>query len=73
MKLTRIAKSAVSGNSGCPAVYTTDDPDTVVIQGNILDAESRGNLQQVLDDEDAVSIPTETILRAAKMIEEQQR
>lgn len=73
MKLTRIAKSIPSGNSGCPAVYTTDDPDTVVIQGNVLDAESRSNLQQVLEDEDAVSIPAETILRAAKMIEDQQR
>lgn len=69
MKLTRIAKNVTSGNGGCPSVYSTDDPETLVIQGNVLDEETRTNLQQVLVDEDAVAIPTETILRAAKLIE----
>jgi len=63
---------AGSGGSGCPSVYTTDDPDTLVVQGNVLDTDTRGGLQKVLDGEDAVTIPTETILRAAKMIEERQ-
>lgn len=70
MELTRIAKANGSGDSGCPAVYTTDDPDMVVIQGNVLDADTRANLQQVLDDEDAVTLPTETVLRAARLIED---
>jgi hypothetical protein len=62
----------MSGGSGCPSVYATEDPDTLVIQGNVLDPETRGNLQQVLDGEDAVAIPTETILRAARIIQDQQ-
>ena len=70
MNLTLIAKWIGSGGSGCPSVYTTDDPGTVVVQGNTLDRDTRDNLQHVLDGEDAVMIPTETILRAAKMIEE---
>lgn len=70
MNLFLLTKWIVSGSSGCPSVYETDDPETLVIQGNVLDAETRSNLAQVLDGEDAVAIPTETILRAAKMIED---
>jgi hypothetical protein len=69
MHLTLLAKWIASGGSGCPSVYATDDPKVMVIQGNVLDSETRANLQQVLDGEDAVAIPTETILRAAKLIE----
>lgn len=71
MELNRIAKDVTSGNGGCPSVYTTDDPEMLVIQGNVLDEDTRTNLQQVLAGEDAVAIPTETILRAAKIIEDQ--
>lgn len=71
MPLTLITKWMYSGGSGCPSVYATDDPEMLVIQGNVLDAATRNDLQQVLDGEDAVTIPTETILRAAKMIQEQ--
>jgi hypothetical protein len=67
-----IATWAGSGGSGCPSVYTTEDPETLVIQGNVLDSETRDGLQKVLDGEDAVTVPTETILRAARMIEERQ-
>lgn len=71
MNLMLITKWSSSGGSGCPSVYSTDDPDTLVIQGNTLDADTRGNLQQVLDGEDAITVPTETILRAARMIQDQ--
>ena len=57
-----------SGSSACPSVYTTDDPEMLVIQGNMLDDSTRARLVNHLDGEDAVSIPTETILRAADMI-----
>lgn len=70
MNLELIAKWVVSGSSGCPSVYATDDPDILVVQGTTLDAETRANLHQVLDGEDAVAIPKETILRAARLIEE---
>lgn len=72
MELELIAKWILSGGSGCPSVYATDDPNTLVIQGNALDDATRGNLANVLDGEDAVTIPTETILRAAKLIQERQ-
>ncbi len=71
MSLTLIAKWVASGGSGCPSVYATDDPEVLVVQGNVLDAATRDDLQQVLRGEDAVSIPKETILRAAKLIQEQ--
>lgn len=70
MILTLLAKWIHSGGSGCPSVYATDDPEMLVIQGNTLDADTRARLQQVLDGEDAVAIPTETILRAARMIQD---
>ncbi|MGL5809354.1 MAG: hypothetical protein ACRCYQ_05365 [Nocardioides sp.] len=49
-------------------MYRTDDPQILVIQGSVLDAETREGLVNRLADEDAVAIPTETILRAADMI-----
>jgi hypothetical protein len=72
MELSLITKWSNSGGSGCPSVYSTDDPNTLVIQGNTLDGDTRSNLQQVLDGEDAITVPTETILRAAKMIQDRQ-
>jgi hypothetical protein len=71
VRLTLIAKWFMSGGSGCPSVYATEDPDVLVVQGNVLDPDTRSNLRSVLDGEDAVSIPTETILRAARMIQNQ--
>jgi hypothetical protein len=72
MHIKLLAKWNASGSSGCPSVYTTDDPETLVIQGNVLDGETRGRLVNQLDGEDAVTIPTETILRAADMIRAKQ-
>jgi hypothetical protein len=53
-------------------VYTTEDPDWLVIQGNVLDDRTRSGLVNPLDGEDAVMIPAETILRAADMIRARQ-
>lgn len=72
MTLELIAKWIYSGGSGCPSVYATEDPDILVIQGDVIDTETRGHLADVLEGEDAVAIPTETILRAAKLIRERQ-
>ncbi|MGL5824635.1 MAG: hypothetical protein ACRCYU_07340 [Nocardioides sp.] len=72
MQITLLTKWSSSGSSGCPSVYTTDDPETLVIQGNVLDRPTRSGLVNELDGEDAVSIPTETILRAADMIRARQ-
>lgn len=68
MQLQLVTKWSGSGSSGCPSVYSTDDPEVLVVQGNLLDAETRSRLVDHLEGEDAVSIPAETILRAAEMI-----
>ncbi len=70
MGLTLLVKWDGSGSTGCPSVYTTDDPDVLVVQGNVINSGTRTELLNHLDGEDAVSIPTETILRAADMIRE---
>ena len=72
MQINLVTKWAGSGSSGCPSVYTTDDPETLVIQGNVLDADTRGRLLNPLAGEDAVTIPIEMILRAADMIRARQ-
>lgn len=70
--LTLLAKWVLSGSSGCPSVYATDDPDVLVIQGNVLSPTTHSRLLNELEGEDAVAIPTETILRAADLIRERQ-
>jgi hypothetical protein len=65
MRLTRLLKSGESGEHGCPAVYTTEDDATVVVQGAALDGESSAQLVQVAEGESAVAIPVEMLLRAA--------
>lgn len=72
MHIRLLTKWTGSGSSGCPSVYTTDDADMLVIQGNLLDRATRDGLVNELPGEDAVSIPTETILRAADMIRARQ-
>lgn len=68
MKLTRICKSADSQVAGqCPAMYVADVPTVMVGQGKRLDAETAAELLDMADDETAVAIPTETVLRAAAM------
>ncbi|HET9654825.1 MAG TPA: hypothetical protein VFP72_05695 [Kineosporiaceae bacterium] len=68
MQLTRLLKSGESGEHGCPAVYTTDDPDTVVIQGVMLDEATHAGLEQVAVGESAVAVPVEMLLRAAAVL-----
>jgi hypothetical protein len=66
MKLIRLCKAANSYDvDNCPAIYVADDPSTMVGQGKLLDDETRRGLLNFADDEGAVAIPTETVLRAA--------
>lgn len=70
MALTRIAVVGQCDDTNCPSVHTTDDPEILVVQGNRLDAVTRAELGGMLPDhEDAVSIPADVILRAARIIE----
>lgn len=66
-----VARDSVT-SGGCPALYSTDDPARMIGQGKKLSREEESDLLQVLADETAVSIPTETVLRGiAKYATEQ--
>lgn len=73
MALYRLVKSGDSVTSGgCPALYSTDDPARIIAQGKFLTVEETAGLLENLDDETAVAIPTETVLRGlAKFATEQ--
>jgi hypothetical protein len=60
----RLAKDNSSVTSGgCPALYSTDDPKEMRAQGKVLTDEELAELLELLDDETAVRIPAETLLR----------
>lgn len=66
MMLRRLCKSSSSfPDNECPAVYVDDDPAMMVGQGKLLDAVTTAQLHNLAEDESAVAIPTETLLRAA--------
>lgn len=65
MALHRLAKDAGSlTKGGCPALYSTDDPGRMIGQGKVLDPAETAELWEMLDDETAVTIPTETVFRS---------
>ena len=69
VKLRRLCKSADSFPQGdCSAMYVSDDPATMVGQGKVLDTGTAAELLDVAEDERAVAIPTETVLRAAALL-----
>jgi hypothetical protein len=64
MAAHRLAKDRGSlTSSGCPALYSTDDPARMIGQGKMLDPAETAELIEMLDDETAVAIPTETVFR----------
>jgi hypothetical protein len=63
VKLTLLAKDMSSGKAGCPSVYLAED-GSLVVQGNLLDSATEGELLNVLPGERAVCIDP-TIVRAA--------
>jgi hypothetical protein len=75
MKLRKLAKDPRSNTGECPSVYVAeDDPAVMVVQGKRLDADTAGELRDVLADETAVRISTETIVGAVeKYLAERQR
>jgi hypothetical protein len=64
MALQRLAKSSDSVTSGgCPALYSTPDPRRMIAQGKVLPPGEMTELLELLDDETAGAIPTETVFR----------
>ena len=61
MKIRFMWKDGNSGGGGCPALY--EAPNGYVLQGKTLDPETRAQLRQLADDEDAVFVPANVIDR----------
>jgi hypothetical protein len=61
MQLTYLWKDNGSGGGGCPALYRV--AGGYVVQGVRLDDETRSQLRQLADDEDAVFVPANVLDR----------
>lgn len=61
MQLDWLWKDDTSGKNGCPALYRA--PGGYVVQGLKLDAETRAQLRQLADAEDAVFVPANVLDR----------
>lgn len=64
MKLTMLAKDWLSGRTGCPAIYLAED-GRAVVQAQLVDSDTMGNLENLLPGETAVVIAADVIERAA--------
>ncbi|MET8090617.1 hypothetical protein [Micromonospora sp. NPDC005220] len=73
MKLTKLYKDPGSGGNGCPTVYLGESGE-LVVQGDLIDEDTVGELENVLPGEGAVRIPAEVLLGAiARYRESEQR
>lgn len=61
MELQWLWKDGDSGFNGCPALYHTEGG--YVVQGVRLDDETRAQLRQLADNEDAVFVPANVLDR----------
>lgn len=66
MKLTYLWKDVHSATGGCPALYETDGG--FVVQGVQLDAETRAQLRDLADNEDAVFVPANVLTRLREIL-----
>lgn len=71
MKLTKLYKDPGSGNGGCPTVYLAESGE-LVVQGNTLDANTFGELENVLPGENAVRIDPAIVLGAIEQLQVRQ-
>jgi hypothetical protein len=65
MRLERLAKDNGSGNFGCPTVYLAED-GSLVVQGDLVDAATHANLENVLPGEHAVHIKPAVVIEALR-------
>lgn len=59
MQIEFMWKTDSSAVENCPALYRA--PGGYVVQGKVLDAETRAALRQLAGDEDAVFVPADVI------------
>ncbi len=66
MRLERLAKDEDSNkNGGCHTIYL-DEGGSFVAQGDLLDADTRANLESVLPGEGGVRIKPEVVIEAVR-------
>ena len=65
MKIQFMWKDSSSAGGSCPAIY--DAPGGYVVQGVQLDAETRAQLRDLADTEDAVFVPANVLDRLRGM------
>lgn len=60
MNITFIRKTDSSGTGNCPAIYKADNGN-YVIQGWLIDDETRAQLRDLADNETAIEVPADVI------------
>lgn len=70
MEIRMLAKDGASGDDGCPAAYIGANGD-FVIQGQEVDADTKGRLSNPLPGETAVRIAPDVIARAYQRYREE--
>lgn len=66
MQIEFLWKDTGSGGGGCPALY--EAPGGYVVQGKTLDPETRAQLRQLADDEDAIYVPANVLDRIKGLV-----
>jgi hypothetical protein len=66
VELEFLWKDSGSGGGGCPALYRTDGGYVVHVQGISIDDETRRQLRQVAEGEDAVFVPNNVLDRLVR-------
>lgn len=71
MQVRMLAKDNTSGETGCPAAYLGDNGE-MIVQAPEVDADTMGNLVNLLPGETAVRIDPQVIVDAAQRYVESQ-
>ncbi|MGH3832665.1 MAG: hypothetical protein ACRDRS_19875 [Pseudonocardiaceae bacterium] len=69
MRLTLLAKDESSGRDGCQAVYLAED-GRFGVQGDVVDVDTHGNLENLLPGEGGVFIKSEIVIEAVRRYQE---
>ncbi len=69
MKLTPLAKDTNSGRDGCQTVYLAED-GRFGVQGDLVDDDTHGNLENLLPGEGGVLIKPEIVIEAVRRYQE---
>lgn len=65
MRVQRLAKDTGSGEHGCHSVYV-DEGGWFTVQGDLVDADILGNLENVLPGEGGVRLKPEVVIEAVR-------